>query len=446
MLDRRSFLRTFAAMPCLGAATGAPRRAPNVVLILADDLGYGDLSSYGSKDTRTPRIDSIGAAGVRFTQFYANAPECTPTRSALLTGRYQQRFGGLECAIGIGNVGRYDEAIWLQQRDELGLPATEPTVARILKQAGYDTAIIGKWHLGYLDKFRPGRHGFDEFYGILGGGVDYFTHREESPLHAMYHNEKPITREGYLSDVIAEESVRWLKERRKANPFFLYVPFTAPHLPMQAPDGQQTRDHSTYIKMTERLDSCVGQILAQIDSMGAAENTIVIFTSDNGAIQLGSNGGLRGFKSSLWEGGIREPFMVRWPAVLKPGRTSSQVAIGMDLLPTILAAGGIAPPAGVKFDGVNLLPVMKAEAQPSPRTLFWRYKRLQARRKAVRSGDWKYVWDGGKEELHNLAEDPGEQHDLLAGMPEEAAKFRARLAAWEKEVAAPRLKDYPGAR
>ena len=274
--------------------------------------------------------------------------------------------------------------------------------------------------------------------------MDYFTHKEESPLPAMYHNEKPITRDGYLTDVIAEESVRWLKGRTKAKPFFLYVPFTAPHLPMQAQDGQQTRDHSTYIKMTERLDTCVGQILAQIDAMGTAEDTIVIFMSDNGAIPLGSNGGLRGFKSSVWEGGIREPFMIRWPAALKAGRTSTQVGIGMDLPPTILAAAGAAPPAGLKFDGVDLLPVMKGEAPAFPRTLFWRYKRLEARRKAVRSGDLKYVWDGGKEELHDLAKDPGEQHDLLAARPEAAAKFRAQLAGWEKDVAAPRLRDYPG--
>ena len=440
MIDRRSVLKTLAAVPTLAAGAPAARR-PNVVLILADDLGYGDLGCYGSRDTRTPHIDGIGARGVRFTQFYANAPECTPTRTALLTGRYQQRFGGLECAIGIGDVGRYDEAVWLQKRGELGLPASEPTMPRLLKQAGYDTAIFGKWHLGYLEKFRPGRHGFDEFFGILGGNADYFTHKEDSPLHAFYHNEQPITREGYLTDLIAEEAVGWLK-RRSRNPFFLYVPFTAPHLPMQAP-GRSSQDHGTYIRMTEALDGAVGAILAQLEAMHADENTIVIFASDNGAIKLGSNGGLRGFKSEVWEGGIREPLLVRWPAALKAGRTCTQVGITMDLLPTILTAAGIAPPA-VKFDGVNLLPVMKGDAGQFPRTLFWRYKRLQNRRKAVRHGDMKYVWNNGKEELFDLAKDEREQTNLLAAAPDTAATLRARLAGWEKDVAAPRLREFPG--
>lgn len=443
MIDRRSALKALAGLPCLRATAAPARRPPNVVLILADDLGYGDLACYGSRDTRTPNIDSIGARGVRFSQFYVNAPECTPTRSALLTGRYQQRFGGLECAIGIGNVGRYDEAIWLQKRDELGLPATEPTMASLFKKAGYDTALIGKWHLGYLDKFRPARHGFDEFFGILGGGVDYFTHKEESPLQALYHNDQPIKRDGYLTDVIAQEAVRWLKER-SPKPFFLYVPFTAPHLPAQAPVGPSAQDHATYIKMVERLDQSVGTILAQLDRMGQGDNTILMFLSDNGAIKIGSNGPLRGFKSQVWEGGIREPFMIRWPAVLKAGATCPQVGIGMDLLPTLLAAAGITPPAAPNFDGVNLLPVMKGETAPFSRTLFWRYKRLQNRRKAVRKGDWKYVWENGEEELFDLAKDEREQNNLLARNPELVAKIRAELAAWEKEVAAPRLKDFPG--
>lgn len=413
---------------------------PNVVLILADDLGYGDLSCYGCRDTRTPHIDSIGGAGVRFTQFYANAPECTPTRSALMTGRYQQRFGGLECAIGIGDVGRYDEAVWLQQRGELGLPASEPSMPRLLKRAGYDTAIMGKWHLGYLEKFRPSRHGFDEFFGILGGNADYFTHKEESPLPALYHNDKPVQREGYMTDLIARESVRWLKARSR-KPFFLYAAFTAPHLPMQAPDGMSTRDHATYIRMVESLDGAVGAIMEQLDRMGAAENTILIFASDNGAIQLGSNGGLRGFKSGLWEGGIREPFLIRWPAALPRGRTSAQVGITMDLLPTILAAAGIAQPAGLKFDGANLLPVLRGDAPTFSRTLFWRYKRGEARRKAVRDGDVKYVWDDGKEELHDLAQDEREQHDLLSDTAT-ANRLKAKLVAWEQDVVASRLKDF----
>src|SRR5258708_5655440 len=193
LIHRRSFLTGLGG---LSLAASSRSQQPNVVFILADDLGYADLSSYGSPEVRTPNIDAIGTAGVKFTQCYANAPECTPTRSALMSGQYQQRFGGLECAIGIGNVGRYDEAIWLQKRGELGLPPSVVTMPRILKDHGYDTALIGKWHLGYLPAFSPNRHGFDEFYGILGGNADYFTHKEESDLACFYHNGKPVADRG----------------------------------------------------------------------------------------------------------------------------------------------------------------------------------------------------------------------------------------------------------
>jgi N-acetylgalactosamine-6-sulfatase len=206
MMNRRSLLKGGIALALPGFGSAQQRKKPNVVFILADDLGYGDLSAYGSQ-IRTPNIDSIGNQGVRFTQFYANAPECTPTRSALMSGQYQQRFGGLECAIGIGNVGRYDEAIWLQKRGELGLPPSAITMPRILKDNGYDTAIVGKWHLGYLPKFSPNRHGFDEFYGILGGNADYFTHREQSDLPSFYHNDTPIQQEGYMTDLLSEHAV-----------------------------------------------------------------------------------------------------------------------------------------------------------------------------------------------------------------------------------------------
>jgi N-acetylgalactosamine-6-sulfatase len=420
----------------------------NVLFILADDMGYGDLSSYGSTTIHTPHIDSIGRQGVTFTQFYCNSPECSPTRSALLSGQYQQRFGGLECAIGVGNAGRYEEAAWLQKRDELGLPVSAVTMPRILKDNGYDTAIIGKWHLGYLPKFSPNRHGFDEFYGILGGNADYFTRREEdSDLPCFYHNDKPIEEPGYSTDLFTQHAVSWLKQRSKA-PFFLYVPYTAPHLPLQSPDDERApRDntsHERYRKMIERMDQGVGELLAQIERMGAAANTLVVFTSDNGAIPAGNNAPFRGFKSSVWEGGIHMPCMARLPGVIRPGSRTAQVGLTMDWLPTILSAAGVKPPAGKNMDGVDLLPVLRGERQPFSRTVFWRFKRAEVRRKAVRSGDWKYVWDKGEEELHNLADDPGEAKDLLKQQPEIAVDLRAKLAAWEVDVRAPRLRDFPG--
>jgi arylsulfatase A-like enzyme len=220
----------------LGAPVLAAKRPPNVIVIVADDLGWGDLTINGAPDIRTPHIDGIARAGVRFTQSYANAPECSPTRCALLTGRYQQRVGGLECAIGVNNIGRYDEAAWLQQRGELGLPTSEETLPRRFKALGYDTAVTGKWHLGYAEKHWPKAHGFDYSFGILGGNADYYTHEEQGEgagKTQMFENGEQVRRSGYMTDLIADAALGWLKQRR-TRPYFLYLPFTAPHTPIQA--------------------------------------------------------------------------------------------------------------------------------------------------------------------------------------------------------------------
>jgi len=423
----------------------AAARRPNIVLLVADDLGSADLSSYGCQDIRTPRIDSIGARGVRFTHFYANGPECSPTRTALLTGRYQQRVGGLECAIGVGDVGRYDDAVWLAERGELGLPASEVTLPQVLKRAGYATGCFGKWHLGYREKFWPARHGFDESFGILGGNADYFTHREEDGRPVLYHNTRIVERKGYLTDLIGEAAVDWLK-RPQRDPFFLYVAFTAPHTPIQDPDAfdpatgtapWRQKDRRVYAKMVERMDARVGDILERLKRMDAAENTIVIFISDNGADPNGSNGRLRGRKSSLWEGGIRIPCLARWPGVLPEGKDVAQVGITMDLMPTLLAAAGAKSPR--PWDGSNLLPVLVGRRQPFTRTLFWRSKRGDRVRKAAREGDLKLVIDEGQEELHDLGKDELEETKLPL---EGAARLKSLLANWEREMMAPRLRPY----
>lgn len=442
--------REFASS--LLAAAGLPV-PPNIVLIVADDLGYGDLSSYGATDIRTPNIDRIGQRGVRFTHCYSNGPECSPTRTALLTGRYQQRVGGLECAIGVGNVGRYDEAIWLQKRGELGLPDTELTLPKVFKKARYQTACFGKWHLGYLDKFLPRRHGFDEYFGILGGNADYFTHREENGQLTLYRNEKPEERRGYLTDLFAEEAIAWLK-KQKENRFFLYLPFTAPHTPIQDPDGFDPKtgtapwkknDRRTYAKMVERMDARIGDVMAQLRAMGQEENTIVVFVSDNGADPNGNNGPWRGRKGTLWEGGIRVPCLMQWPARLPQGKTVSQVAITMDLMPMLMRAAGVTAGAAT-FDGMDLLPIIRGQMPETPRKLFWRYKRGDVVRKAARDGNLKLVIDPEGEELHDLSTDEREQKNLLPARAREAEALRRALAAWEKEVQAPRLRDYrPGA-
>ena len=448
-IERRSFLAASAGL--IASCSSPPKpEPPNIVVFLADDLGYGDLSSYGCPDIRTPHIDAIGARGVRFTRCYANAPECTPTRAALLTGRYQQRAGGLECAIGVGGVGRYDEAVWLRERGELGLPASEATMGRIFKKNGYDTACIGKWHLGYPDRFSPNRHGFDEYFGILGGNAGYFTHREASGLPVLYRNGQPVAGDGYLTDLISGHAVEWLANRR-ANPFLLYVPFTAPHTPVQGPAdaGREVNasnwnqgDRATYARMVESMDAGVGRVLAQLDAMGAADNTLVVFMSDNGGYALSRNEPFRGGKGTLWEGGIRVPCVMRYPGVVPEGTETGQVSLSMDLLPTLMTAAGIPQPPGRKLDGVDLLPVVSGARRPFVRTIHFRYKRLENRRKAVIHGAMKYLWDNGGEYLFNLADDAHEDENLLADFPGVAAELKSKLADWEEEVRAPRLAGF----
>jgi N-acetylgalactosamine-6-sulfatase len=429
MISRRTFLATPAA-----AALAQPKQ-PNIILFLADDLGYGDLSSYGAPDIRTPHIDSIGSRGMRFTQFYSNAPECTPARAALLTGRYQQRVGGLECAIGVGNVGRYDEAVWLAERGELGLPTSETSLARMLKTAGYDTGLFGKWHLGYNPQFSPNAHGFDEAFYIKGGNADYFKHTEEGGAHVLARNGKSIEVPGYLTDLFAREAVQWIGQRKR--PFFAYVAFNAPHTPIQDPEdpSNKRRDRSIYAKMVERMDTAVGSILKV-----APPNTIALFLSDNGGDPNGRNLPYRGRKSSMWEGGIRVPCMITWPGVVKPGSESNQVALDMDLTATLVKAGGAKAPK--PLDGIDLAPVLSGARKPFPRTVFWRYKRAENRRKAAREGDMKLVIDNQQEALHDIAADPVEERDLLKEKPEVAARLKKLLAQWEEEVRAARLAGF----
>jgi N-acetylgalactosamine-6-sulfatase len=433
-MNRRHFL----SLPA--AAFARPAR-PNILLIMADDLGYSDLSCYQCPDIRTPHIDSLARDGVRFTRAYANAPECTPTRCGLLTGRYQQRVGGLECAIGVGNVGRYDEAEWLASRRELGLPESEITIARMLKDAGYATACTGKWHLGYERHHAANRHGFEEYFGILGGNADYFTHREEDGTLVLNHNGKPVEREGHTTDLITSHALDWLK-RAKA-PWFLYVPYTAPHTPVQGPRSGPVSDKSlwnrgtrqTYAEMVEHMDRRIGDLLKAVPA-----DTLVVFKSDNGGYNLSRNEPLRGGKSTVFEGGIRVPLLMRWTGRIPRASTTDQVAISMDVSATILSAAGVKPAR--PLDGIDLLPVLKGDRPAQPRTLFWSYKRAQTRRWAAREGDWKYVTDNGNEYLYNLALDERERIDLKAAEPRRFAALKSLLANWQKETAPPRLREF----
>ncbi|MEM1442377.1 MAG: sulfatase-like hydrolase/transferase, partial [Verrucomicrobiota bacterium] len=308
---------------------------PNIVFIITDDMGYADISSFGAPDLKTPRIDELARDGVKFTNAYAMGPECTPSRVSYLTGRYPQRVGGLECAIGTGNVGRYDDAIRLAEKSDLGLPADYAVLAPALKKAGYRNAIFGKWHLGYEPKFSPLEQGFEEFVGFLGGNVDYFRHKELSDIEVYLSGRETITREGYTTDLITEDAVAFLKSHAETpeKPFFLYLPHAAPHFPFQGPDDDDgglpseeewtlgTRE--TYIEMMESLDASVGAVIDALAEHGFAENTLVVFTSDHGAMKPGLNSPWRDYKGTLFDGGIRVPLIAKWPGVLKPGTVST---------------------------------------------------------------------------------------------------------------------------
>jgi len=430
-------------------ATGADESAarPNIVLIVADDLGYADIGCYGHPTARTPRLDRLAQQGVRFTQHYANGPECSSTRTALMTGRYQQRAGGLECAIGTGNVGRYDDAIRLAERHELGLPIEQGIIPADLKNAGYTCAAFGKWHLGYEPQFNPMRYGWDRFFGCLGGNVDYFTHRELSDLPVLYENDRPTQRSGYMTHLLADEAVRFATQEH-ANPYFLYVPLTTPHFPYQRPSDEDkvvNADNWTqgtteeYLGMIEDMDTVVGRILDAVEQSGREKDTLVIFVSDNGGTAIANHAPLRGLKGGLFEGGIRVPLIVRWPGHLTAGSESHQPCITMDLTASLLRVAGDHSAAEKRsLDGMDILAHVQRRAAREPRRLFWRARRGTKTWRAVRDADLKYVELSGAEGagawLYDLAVDVGEQHDLSARRPAERKQLRELLAQWEVSV------------
>lgn len=440
-------------LPILAAAalTEASDR-PNIVFIVADDMGYADLSSYGGDDLETPHIDRIGERGVRFTNIYAMGPECTPSRVSYLTGRYPQRVGGLECAIGTGNVGRYDDAIRIAEENDLGLPADYAVLAPALQEEGYHNAIFGKWHLGYEPKFSPLDQGFEDFVGFLGGNVDYFRHRELSDLEVYLDRREPVDREGYTTDLITRDALAYLEERAEEpeRPFFLYLPHAAPHFPFQGPDDDDggmpsveewtegTRE--TYIEMMKSLDESVGAVVAALGKHGQLENTILVFASDHGAMKPGRNDPWRDYKGTLFEGGIRVPLLVQWPTRLEAGVISDQVGSLMDLTGSFLSAARAQLPQGLTLDGDDLIEHVRSGAEDYERTLFWRARRGERTWRAVRDGNWKYLEKndetGSEKWLFDLAEDPTEERNLLGTdrASNHVERLRGKLAAWEKEV------------
>jgi arylsulfatase A-like enzyme len=428
----KTLLRTSLVLLFAGAVFAQsftqPARKPNFIFILVDDMGYADLSSFGSKDIRTPNIDRLAKEGVKLTQMYSNGPVCTPTRAAFITGRYQQRVG-LEWAI---NATEKDP----------GLPVEEGSLARMLKNNGYATALIGKWHLGSKPEFLPARHGFDEFLGITGGNADMYSHRNLPGENVLYEGEKPTEVAGYLTEHLERRSVDFI-QRHKDKPFFLYLAFNAVHWPFQRanrPDMIRTREtwfdgtRADYIEMMQSLDRGVGQVLDTLDRLGLAKDTLVVFTSDNGGERLSDMGPYFNTKGTLWEGGIHVPGLARWPAALPKGKVSNQVAITMDWTATILAAAGVQPER--QLDGVNLLPILQGKQAAQDRTLCWRIDRAGFRQQAIRSGKWKLVTQPTSVDrlLFDLERDPGERRNLFYEHQDKAKELQARLAAWDKEM------------
>lgn len=415
--------------------SSAPR--PNILLIVADDLGYGDLSAYGADDARTPRLDRLAREGVRLTDFYANAPVCTPTRAALITGRYHQR-SPLDRPL--ASVGAHLEA---------GLPATGRSFPRLLKDAGYRTSLIGKWHLGYKPEFGPRAHGFDYFWGYLSGYIDWYTHVAGSGQPDLWENETPVTHDGYFHHEVTRRAIRELDQPRAGAPFFLEVAYGAPHWPFQSPaaasvaarrndsmyqdpSDKDAPTRADYVAILEDLDAEVGKLLDALESRGLAGDTLVVFTSDNGGEWLSRNLPLFNRKDTVWEGGIRVPAILRWPGVLPAGTVSHQVGITMDLTASFVALAGASRP-DLALDGIDLVSAL-AKGTPVDRTLFWRVVRPNASQRAMRQGDWKYVEDGGLRFLFNVRTDPGERHDLAGREPARVSAMRAEVAAWEKDV------------
>jgi arylsulfatase A-like enzyme len=440
-MDRRQFLRHAGGMAAAAAVPGmhacaAPDEAavasgPNLLLIMADDLGFADIGAFGGSGSMTPALDALAAEGVRLTQAYSAAPVCSPTRVALMTGRYPARE----------EVGLHEPLT----TQPIGLAPELPTLSRRLKEAGYETALVGKWHLGLDRDFHPLRHGFDEFFGHLGAAIDYVTKEgTEHRAHDLFDGYEPVHTEEYATDLFTDRAVEIIT-RPRARPFFLSLQYNAPHWPWQAPGDGAYPDSlrwalggspQTYARMVERLDAGVARVLGALRERGADADTLVLFTSDNGGERWSDMGPLRDRKMTLWEGGIRVCAMARWPGVIPQGRTIGQVAITMDWTATLLAAAGVRPHPSSPLDGIDLRPQLIGASAPVPRELFWRTFQ-RTRHKAVRSGDWKYLVTPEGEHLFRLDDDVSERINRVSEFSDVLARLRGALAAWEEEMLEP---------
>ena len=414
---------------------------PNIVFIVADDLGYADLGCYGGRDASfgpvSPVLDGLAAKGLKLTQGYSNSPVCSPTRFALMTGRYQYRLRGAA-----------EEPINSKSRGSttLGLPPEHPTLPSLLRDAGYRTALMGKWHLGYPPAFGPLRSGYDEFFGPMSGGVDYFTHCSSTGQHDLYLNDAEQQEDGYLTDLITDHGLDFVRRMaggaRSGTPFFLSLHYTAPHWPWETRDdealAQEVRGNlfhlhggniDTYRRMIHHMDEGIGRLMDLLRAEGLERDTLVVFTSDNGGERFSDNWPLVGGKMDLTEGGIRVPWIAHWPAVIAPGSISTQTCMTMDWSATMLDAAGAPAAASHPLDGRSLMPLLRDATWRNDQPLFWRMNHRGQR--AMRHGPWKYLRVDGHDYLFNLEGDERERANLAPIAPERLAAMVQAWEAWE---------------
>lgn len=405
---------------------------PNIILIMADDLGYGDIGCFGNNEILTPFLDKMATEGLKFTDFHSNGAVCSPTRAALLTGRYQQR-SGLEGVIYAKGETR-----------ATGLDVKELTFADYMKSAGYVTGAVGKWHLGYHIDYNPLYHGFDYYRGYVSGNVDYHSHLDGAGIPDWWHDLEKTKEEGYVTDLVTRYSVEFI-EKNKDKPFFLYVAHEAPHFPFQGRNDKADRKlgakfeamgsrkdrQGAYKEMIEVMDEGIGQIFQKLEYMGLKENTLVIFCSDNGGLkEIASNGVLKGSKGSLWEGGHRVPAIAWWPGYIEPGSVTNQTVLSMDFFPTFANLTKNENKPDVSFDGVDITRLLIEENSLPDRTLFWKYRD----QKVARSDEWKLLVDRDTARLYNLEDDIYEKIDLADEEENIVSQLKMELEIWEKDV------------
>ncbi|WP_417382933.1 sulfatase-like hydrolase/transferase [Gimesia sp.] len=409
---------------------------PNIVLIMADDLGYGDLSCYGSENCKTPHLDRLAANGMKFTDFHSSGAVCSPTRAGLLTGRYQQRAG-------IDGVVYADP----KKNRHHGLQKNEITLAQCLQDAGYQTGMFGKWHLGYQRQYNPTFRGFQQFVGYVSGNVDYFAHLDGTGVFDWWHNAE-LNREeqGYVTHLINDYAVEYIRQQRE-KPFFVYIAHEAVHYPYQGPEDQPIRKEgvgdiksakrkdiaNAYREMNTEMDKGIGKLVTVLKELNLTDQTFIFFLSDNGANQNGSNGELRGFKGSLWEGGHRVPAIACWPGQIVPGTVCEETVISIDLMPTILELANAKVPEGHKLDGVSLVSLLNKQMPLPTRQIFWEYNG----KSAVRQGPWKLIMNQTRKEpieLYDLSQDLSETKNLADAQPQRVQRMQSALTAWRTDV------------